>query len=195
MTVVTHGQRVSIHYTGTLDSGEVFDSSDGREPLAFVVGQGRVIPGFENGVLGMKVGEDRKLSIHPADAYGERDAQRIFEVPRQRLGDLKAEVGMQLGLQMGNGHQAMATVTAVSAENVTLDLNHPLAGQTLHFAINVVDIKQPGEFDPAEFEECESGSCHSCSGCSGDHHHEDDCDDETEHDHGSCCGHNHRHNG
>jgi FKBP-type peptidyl-prolyl cis-trans isomerase 2 len=184
MTVVTSGQLVSIHYTGKLDSGEVFDSSDGREPLAFIVGQGRVIPGFENGVLGLQVGEERTFAITPADAYGDRDEQRIFDVPRQRLGDIKAEIGMQLGVQMGHGQHAMATVTAMSAESVTLDLNHPLAGQTLHFTIRIVEIKQPGEFDPAEFEaSCDSGSCQSCSGCGHDH------EDEDEDENGAGCGH------
>jgi FKBP-type peptidyl-prolyl cis-trans isomerase 2 len=139
---VEEGDIVLIHYTGTLDSGETFDSSRGREPIEFSVGEHAVIRGFEEGVRGMKKGESKKISIEPADAYGDLNPELRQEVPRQALGDIQPEVGMMLALQHPMAPQPIPVkIVAVAAETVTLDLNHPLAGQRLHFDLEVVEIK------------------------------------------------------
>ena len=141
MSQAKSGDTVSIHYTGKLDDGEQFDSSEGREPLAFTLGTGQVIPGFEKAVDGMTVGEKKEVRIEPEDAYGPRHDQMVQEVPRSALPeDLVPEVGMGLQAQGQDGQTLNLTITEVSDESIMVDGNHPLAGQSLNFAIELVSI-------------------------------------------------------
>lgn len=133
--VATDGDSVTVHYHGTLDSGEVFDSSRERSPLPFVVGRGDVIDGFDDAVRGLAVGESVTVRLPPAQAYGEVDPSRVIDFPiAQAPPDIK--VGDQVSV---SGTQA--TVTAVTADTVTVDVNHPLAGQALTFEIELVSIE------------------------------------------------------
>ena len=135
------GDTVKIHYTGTLDDGSEFDSSAGREPLEFSIGGGRVIAGFNSAVDGMTVGESKTVTIPAGEAYGERHEQMIQQVPKTALpDDMKPEVGMQLQSQDPDGQIINVVVSEVSADTVTLDGNHPLAGKALTFAIELVEI-------------------------------------------------------
>ena len=135
------GDTVKAHYTGKLDDGSVFDSSRGREPLQFTVGQEQVIPGFENAVIGMSPGESKTAKIPPAEGYGPRHEENVIEVERQRLPDsLKPKVGMKLQIPTGKGEKIPVTVTAASESTVTLDANHPLAGKDLTFDIQLLEI-------------------------------------------------------
>ncbi len=141
MSQAKSGDTVKIHYTGTLDDGEQFDSSAGREPLEFTLGSGQVIPGFDNAVDGMAVGETKTVNIPAEDAYGPRHEQLIQEVPKNALpDDLEPEVGMGLQAQGPDGQFMDLTVTDVAEESVTVDGNHPLAGQALNFDLELVEI-------------------------------------------------------
>lgn len=135
------GDRVQVHYTGRLVSGEVFDSSEGGEPLEFQIGGGEVIKGFDAGVRGMNVGDQRTLEIEAKDAYGAREEALMREVPREGI-RLEEEpfVGMNFELQLADGNSIPITVTQVSETHVTLDANHPLAGEKLIFDISLVNV-------------------------------------------------------
>jgi FKBP-type peptidyl-prolyl cis-trans isomerase 2 len=140
--IAEDGNLIVVHYTGTLDSGETFDTSVGREPIEFVLGEHMVIKGFEEGVRGMKKGDKKKITIESADAYGDINPELRQEIPREALGDITPEVGMMLALQHPMAPQPIPVkVVGVSPEKVTIDLNHPLAGQRLHFELEVVEIK------------------------------------------------------
>ena len=141
MSQAKTGDTVSIHYTGTLDDGTQFDSSQGSDPLEFELGSGHVIPGFDKAVEGMSVGESKNVRIEPEDAYGHRHDQLVQEVPRDVLpGDLDPQEGMALQSQSPDGQIMQLTITAVGAETITVDANHPLAGQALSFEIELVQI-------------------------------------------------------
>lgn len=144
MQQVKSGDTVKVHYHGRLTDGTTFDSSEGREPLQFEVGAGMVIAGFDNGVTGMAVGEKKTINIPVHEAYGPKDENMIVEFPISNFpADLKPEVGMQLNMTNGGGQVIPVTITEIGAESVTLDANHPLAGQDLVFDIEVVDINSP----------------------------------------------------
>jgi len=141
MSQATAGDRVKIHYTGTLEDGRQFDSSVGREPLEFELGSGQVIPGFDQAVSGMAVGESKTVSIAPEDAYGPRNEQAIQEVPRSALPEgLVPTEGMMLQAQSQNQQPVQLTVVSVQEDSITVDANHPLAGKTLNFEISLVAI-------------------------------------------------------
>ena len=141
MTQAKSGDTVRIHYTGTLDDGTQFDSSAGRDPLEFALGGGQVIPGFDRAVEGMTVGESKSVTIPPEQAYGERHEQLVQQVPKSALPeDMKPEVGMQLQSQSPDGQVMNLVVTEVEEATITVDANHPLAGQALTFAIELVEI-------------------------------------------------------
>jgi FKBP-type peptidyl-prolyl cis-trans isomerase 2 len=141
MSQVKKGDTVQVHYTGKLDDGTVFDSSQDREPLAFVVGEGRVIPGFEQGVIGMEPAEAKTIKIASDEAYGSHRAELILTVSKEQFPDhIEPAPGMQLQLQLQEGQPAQAVITEVSEAEVTLDANHPLAGQDLTFDIQLVAI-------------------------------------------------------
>lgn len=138
----TNGDKVAVHYTGTLDDGSKFDSSEGREPLEFTLGEGQVIPGFETAVLGLEPGEKATIVIAPEDAYGPHHAEAVQEVSMELFGDNVPPVGVVVTLVAPDGTQMPATVAAFAenGETATLDFNHPLAGKTLHFDIELVEI-------------------------------------------------------
>lgn len=141
MSQAKSGDTVKIHYTGTLDDGTEFDSSAGREPLEFAIGSGQVIPGFDKAVDGMTVGDSKTVTIVPGDAYGDRHEQLVQQVPKTSLPeDMKPEIGMQLNSESPDGQVMNLVVTEVEDESITVDANHPLAGQALTFAIELVKI-------------------------------------------------------
>ena len=141
MNAAKSGDTVRIHYTGKLEDGTQFDSSEGRDPLEFALGSGNVIPGFENAVEGMAVGDKKSVTIPPEEAYGPRHEQLIQEVPRNRLPDgMTPTVGMDLQSQNENGQVMQFSVTAVDEESITVDGNHPLAGKALSFDVELVEI-------------------------------------------------------
>jgi FKBP-type peptidyl-prolyl cis-trans isomerase 2 len=142
MQQVKQGDKVKVHYHGKLTDGSTFDSSDGRDPLEFEVGSGAVIPGFDNGVIGMTVGDKKTLNIPADEAYGERHQELVMDFPKDRFPeDMNPEVGMQLMMNNGAGQQFPVTIVDVKEDSVTLDANHHLAGQDLVFDIELVDIE------------------------------------------------------
>ena len=140
---VKNGVVCCVHYTGKLDSGEVFDSSKDRKPLEFVVGSGQLIKGFDTAVVGMKAGDKKNVAIEPADAYGMRDDRRVQNVPRSMLPkEPEPKAGMMLTISTPTGQMFPAKIDKVEKDMVTIDFNHPLAGKKLNFEIEVVEIKE-----------------------------------------------------
>lgn len=142
MQQVKKGDTVKVHYKGKLTNGNTFDSSEGRQPLEFKVGSGMVIPGFDNGVLGMSVGEKRTVHIPVQEAYGIKQEELLMEFPIERFpANMKPEIGMELNMSNGSGENFPVKITAVKDDVVTLDANHPLAGEDLVFDIEVMHIE------------------------------------------------------
>lgn len=132
---------IKVHYVGKFENGNVFDSSEHREPLEFKVGEGNLIPGFENSVLGMKPGEKKTINIPAEEAYGETYADLIQEIEKQYLPeDILPEVGMELVTQTQEGQELYVTITEVRENSVIIDGNHPLAGKNLVFDITVIEV-------------------------------------------------------
>lgn len=143
MSKAEDGNTVKIHYTGTLDDGSQFDSSEGREPLEFTLGSGQVIPGFDNACCGMAVGEKITVTLAPEDAYGEHNPELIATVDRSMMpDDLEPEVGMPMNAQGPGGEIINFVITAFDDNTVTVDGNAPLAGKALTFAIEMVEISE-----------------------------------------------------
>ena len=141
MSKAASGNKVRVHYTGKLDNGEVFDSSDGRDPLEFEVGAGGIIEGFGNAVVGMSVGDSKDITIPSEEAYGPKNEEMIVEIGRDQLPDgMDPEVGQWLEVGGDDGQVGHVRVSEVADESVKLDGNHPLAGETLHFTIELVEI-------------------------------------------------------
>jgi peptidylprolyl isomerase len=142
MQQVKKGDTIKVHYHGKLTNGTTFDSSEGREPLSFEVGGGMVIPGFDEGVTGMAIGEKKTIHIPFDQAYGPKQEEMIMEFPRDRFpADMVPEVGMQLNMSNGSGQQFPVTIAEVKDEVVILDANHPLAGEDLIFDLELVAIE------------------------------------------------------
>ncbi|HZH87937.1 MAG TPA: peptidylprolyl isomerase [Chitinophagaceae bacterium] len=142
MSKVKAGNTVKVHYHGTLTDGNTFDSSEGREPLQFVVGQGQVIKGFDDALVDMEVGEKKRIEIPVDEAYGHPTEENYLEFPKTDFPeDLTPEVGMQLHLSDNQGNQFPVAVKEVKEESVILDGNHPLAGKDLVFEIELVSIE------------------------------------------------------
>ncbi len=139
---IKKGNKIKIEYTGTLDDGKVFDSSEKHgQPLELEVGSGKIIPGLDKALIGMKKDEEKEITVKPEEAYGERNEQFIKKIPRKQVpADQEPKPGMVLGLKSPDGRQFPAIITKVDDEELTIDLNHPLAGKTLNFKIKVVDI-------------------------------------------------------
>jgi peptidylprolyl isomerase len=136
------GDLVSVHYTGKLVSGEVFDSSRNRDPLEFKLGNRELITGFEAGVVGMKPGESKSLTLLPAEAFGDRREDLVVELPKDEFPQhIDPSVGLQLKLTNAGGTDLTVVITDVGNESVTLDGNHPMAGKTLVFDIELLEIK------------------------------------------------------
>lgn len=159
--IVSKDKVVSIEYTLRDDSGEILDSSEGREPLAYLHGNGNIVPGLELQLEGKTKNDSSKVAVAAADGYGEFNAGDIVEVPREQFQDVKElEVGMQFTASGPEGHR-IVTVTKVEDKIVTVDGNHPLAGKTLHFDVKIVDIRD------ASADELSHGHVHGVGG----HHH------------------------
>lgn len=161
MQIATH-KVVSIHYTLTSDDGDILDSSEGQEPLTYIHGLGNIIPGLESALTGRLVGDSFEVSIAPADGYGERDNDMIQSVPKNAFqGVSEIRPGMQFQAESPEGMQ-LVTVIDVDGDEVILDGNHPMAGLTLNFAVEVTAIRD------ATQEEMDHGHVH---GPGGHHHH------------------------
>lgn len=140
-TTARDGDTVQVHYTGKLEDGTVFDTSEGREPLEFRLGTGQVIAGFDRAVDGMAPGDEKVVRLEPNDAYGERRDDLVLDVPKEQLPDgLDPEIGMELALRGEDGRQLPVRVTDVAGDAVTLDANHPLAGEPLVFELKLVGV-------------------------------------------------------
>ena len=141
MVQAKEGDTVKVHYTGKLDDGTVFDTSDERAPLEFTIGSGQIISGFEKAVVGMEPGEIKTTTIPPEEAYGPRRDDMTLTVEREQFPEeIVPEPGQQLQVQQPDGRAAIVTVSEVSGSTVTLDANHPLAGRPLTFDIRLVDV-------------------------------------------------------
>ena len=141
MSEAKSGDKVQIHYTGKLDDGTTFDTSAGRDPLEFELGSGQVIAGFDKAVQGMTEGDTKSVTLDPEEAYGQRHDQLVQEVPKNALpDDLDPKVGMALQSRSPDGQVTQLTVTQVNDDTITVDANHPLAGQALNFDIELVKI-------------------------------------------------------
>ena len=161
MSVVEQDSVVSVMYTGTFpESGEVFDTNVNQQPLVFLVGHGNMIEGFEQEMLGAAMGETREFTLTPERAYGSRDDANVQSIPRSQFPEgMELEVGMVLGAQSDQGPMQF-TVVDVNDEIVIVDLNHQMAGHTLHFSVEVVEIRE------ATSDELAHGHAHG-----PDHHH------------------------
>ncbi len=143
MTKAKAGDTASIHYTGTFDDGETFDSSEGREPLRFTVGAGEIIPGLDKEIEGMEVGEKKTVKIAAEDAYGQHDPARLRAFPRSDIPEnIPLEPGIQLQMQTPDGQMMIVTVAEVTDDEVVLDANHPLAGKDLTFEVELVAVEE-----------------------------------------------------
>lgn len=138
---IKDGDTVKVDYTGILEDGSVFDSSEGRQPLEFTVGSGQVIKGFDGAVMGLEVGDETEITIAPEDAYGEHKSSLVDTVSRDLVqsNDMEMEIGKTFFVQTPHGEPMPAKVVELTDDEVTFDLNHPLAGKTLTFKIKVVE--------------------------------------------------------
>lgn len=158
---VSEGKVVSIHYTLTGDTGEVLDSSQGREPLAYLQGHGNIIPGLENALVDKEPGDKLKVTVKPEEAYGVRNESLVQDVPLSNFQDPKEiKEGVRIRVETNQG-VSIAVVSKMAGETVTLDMNHPLAGETLHFDVEITEVRE------ALKEEIEHGHVHGPGG----HHH------------------------
>ncbi|GJM30142.1 MAG: peptidyl-prolyl cis-trans isomerase [Cyclobacteriaceae bacterium] len=133
--------KVKVHYKGTLNNGEVFDSSEGRDPLEFTLGAGQIIPGFENAIIGMQAEESKTINIPAAEAYGEPKEELRQEVQKEQLPpEIKPEVGLQLMSKAPDGQEIPLVVTEIKEDSIIVDSNHPLAGKDLTFEVTLISI-------------------------------------------------------
>jgi peptidylprolyl isomerase len=140
------GDRVIVHYSGSLEDGTIFSSTyEENEPFEFTIGEENVLPSFQNAVIGMNEGETKTISIPPEDGYGEHKAEFVLKMERdQAPPDLELEEGKRLHIRLNDGTTRVVTVLAITEESVILDANDPLAGKTLTFEIELVEVR-PGE--------------------------------------------------
>lgn len=137
--MIKEGNKVTVHYTGKFEDGNVFDTSSGKDPISFVVGQNQVIPGFEGAVIGLDKGGKTNVTIDPENAYGTIRENLIMSIPADQV-PADATVGANLQGQDPNGNMVNVTIKEINESTVTLDANHPLAGKTLMFDIEVIDF-------------------------------------------------------
>lgn len=141
MGAAKDGDTVQVHYTGRLDDDTVFDSSKDRDPLKFDVGEGKVIPGFEKGIVGMEIGDKKTITIPPEEAYGPHRDELTLTVNKEQFPEnITPAVGQQLQMQQPDQSTINVVITSIEGDNVTLDANHPLAGKTLIFDLELVGI-------------------------------------------------------
>ena len=146
MTEIKQGDKVKVEYTGKLEDGTVFDTSEGREPLQFEVGAKQVIPGFEKAIEGMKKDDEKTFTLKADEAYGEPKPELSQEIPKDKLPkEPEPKEGMMLSVGTPDGRQMPARIAKVSEDKVTIDLNHPLAGKELTFEVKVVGVNEPEE--------------------------------------------------
>ena len=155
--MVNENDFIVIQYTGKFDNGDIFDTSEGRAPLEFKVGAGMVIPGLEKEVLGMKLDEEKSITIEPDEAYGQYDDTMTHAFPKTEAGSFEPEIGMSLSVQLTDGSYRPALVKDITDDEIILDLNHPPAGTTLHFDIKLLEINDHPKY---------TTDCSGCSGCS-----------------------------
>ena len=142
MSKVTGNETVKLHYTGKLNDGQVFDSSLEREPLEVTLGEGKLIPGFEKGLVDMEINEKKTITIPKEEAYGEINNELFISVPKDQLPqEIAPEVGMGLTSQNPDGTQQELRVVEVNDDHIVVDANHPLAGQDLTFELELLEIK------------------------------------------------------
>lgn len=161
MTTVEQDTVTTVHYRGTFPtSGEEFDNSHGSDPLTFLVGHGNMVLGFEQGLLGASVGDEREFTLTPEDAYGPRDEEQVVRIDKAQFDGMDIAVDMMLVAEIDGGRSAFM-VTEIGDEHIIADFNHPLAGETLHFNVEIVEVRD------ATPEELEHGHVHGPGG----HHH------------------------
>ena len=137
---IKQGDKIKVDYTGTLEDGTVFDTSEGKHPLEFTVGEGKIIKGFDSAVIGMEKDEEKEITIKPEEAYGDHNDQLIKKIPRDKLPkEQEPKPGMMLALKTPDGKQFPAKITEVTDKEISIDLNHPLAGKVLKFKIKIVE--------------------------------------------------------
>lgn len=139
---VRKGDRVKVHYEGTLEDGTIFDSSEGGEPLEFEVGAGQIIEGFERGVMGMEEGEEKQPSVPPEKAYGPHREEMVGKLPAEQVRDLDVQPGSTIQVQTNQGEVITAKVVRVVEDGFVVDINHPLAGETLNFEVRLVGLER-----------------------------------------------------
>ena len=161
MQKVENGKFVTVEYKGTLDNGEVFDTTENRNPIELQMGAGQIIKGFEDELLGMEVDEEKTFTLSPENAYGTRNEENMHTFSREEVpADMNPEVGQVIGLQTPDGQQIPAKVAQFDEEKLVVDLNHPLADKNLTFEIKVTGVNDT----PTQMPE---GGCSSCGeGCS-----------------------------
>lgn len=138
---VEKGNTIKVEYTGSFENGEVFDASEKHgQPLEFKAGEGMVVPGFDNAVIGMELNEEKTVTLQPEDAYGMPNPQAIQKIPKEHFPS-EAKEGMMIGVPLPNGQQIPATITKITDKEVTIDMNPPMAGRVLVFKIKVVSIE------------------------------------------------------
>ena len=152
---------VSFHYTLKDSKGEVLESSVNDEPLSFLEGVGQIIPGLEGALKGLKKGEKKSVHVKAVEAYGERELELIVQVPRDKIPKKDVAVGDRFHADSGGGHTQVVVVTAINDSHITVDGNHPLAGQDLQFDVEVTEVRE------ATAEEMKHGHSHGPGG----HHH------------------------
>ena len=158
---VSDGMVVSLEYTLRLDNEELIDSSEGQPPLEFVQGQRQIVPGLEQALYGMAVGEKKDVVVEPGEGYGKRNPEANQVVPRDAFqADVELEPGMPIRVSDDSGRTATAFVADVNPDTVKLDFNHPLAGETLHFHVEIAGVREASNADLG-------GGCAECSGSSG----------------------------
>ncbi|WP_289018843.1 peptidylprolyl isomerase [Desulfobacter postgatei] len=162
---IKSGDTIAVDYTGKFESGDVFDSSEGRQPLTFTVDTGMLIKGFDQAVIGMKKGESKTVTIPPEMGYGPRDEEAMVEIPRAQFPqDMALIEGLELQLQNPAGQPVPARIASINETNVTMDVNHFLAGKTLVFDITIAEtgLEPPAGSCGTKSGGCDSGCCGSC---------------------------------
>lgn len=141
MSEVENGSRVKVHYTGKFEDGTVFGSSEGKDPLEFTIGEGNVLPGLENAVVGMNVGDKKTVTLPPTEAYGEYSQDLVAQIDRKDIpNDLDPNVGDRLKMQRADGQEVVVAVTKTDEQAITIDANPPLAGKTLIIELELIEI-------------------------------------------------------
>jgi FKBP-type peptidyl-prolyl cis-trans isomerase 2 len=162
--MVENGKFVQIQYTGTFSNGEIFDSNVGLDPLEFQVGSGSIISGLDKGVIGMKIDDEKEITVDPEEGYGDYNDSFVLTVPLNEMkSNFDPEPGMIISIQMENGNLIPARITSVNGDDVILDLNHPLAGKTLHFKVKILAVNAEAQLES------------SCGCCSDDSCTDDGC--------------------